>query len=120
MAKHDYVVRRIKTHHERVGDDVTAELPGYPKPPTFYGPRGRGYIPDVYVFSRGIIYEVKEYSAGRRAGPRLKAFLASPSREEVILVLCSGTPAGVPRVEGHLQRNGVDCEVLNYQDLPFW
>ena len=26
VALHDYVVRRIKTHHERVGDEVTAEL----------------------------------------------------------------------------------------------
>jgi len=32
-----------------LGDDVTAELRGHEKPPTFYGPRGRGYIPDVYV-----------------------------------------------------------------------
>ena len=113
-------MRRIKTYHERIGDEVTAELPGYQKPPTFHGSRGRGYIPDVYVFNRGIIYEVKEYSAARWAASKLRAFLASPNREEVILVLCTGTPAGVPRVERRFQRCGVDCEVLNYQDLNFW
>ncbi|MFQ5990709.1 MAG: hypothetical protein ACE5K9_12420 [Candidatus Methylomirabilales bacterium] len=113
-------MRRIKTHHENSGDEVTAELPGYRKPPTFRGPRRRGYIPDVYVFNRGIIYEVKEYSAGRWAAPKLKAFLASPDGDEVILVLCTGTPAGVPRVERHLSKEGVDCEVLNYQELQFW
>ncbi len=72
MPKHDYVVRRIKAYYERIGDDVTAELPGYAKPPTFFGPLGRGHIPDVYVLNQGLIYEVKQYSATRWAASKAK------------------------------------------------
>ena len=120
MPLHDYVVRRIKTWHEQQGDDVTADLRGYQKPPLFYGPRGRSYIPDVYVYNKRRVYEVKEYWAYRYAVPKLKAFLASPNAKRVTLVLCTGTPDGVTRAEAFLLRQGVDCEVLNYQQLPFW
>ena len=61
MALHDTIVKKLKNLHEAVGDDVTAELRGYPKPPKFRGSRGRNYIPDVYVFNRNEAYEVKEY-----------------------------------------------------------
>ncbi len=63
MPFHDTVVRRIKTFHERIGDYVTAELLGYQRPPKFYEPLGRASIPDVFVFDRRWVYEVKEYGA---------------------------------------------------------
>lgn len=120
VALHDNVVRRIKTYHEKLGDEVTAELPGYEKPPRFYGPRGRAYIPDVFVFNRRLAYEVKKYHAYFYAVPKLKAFLDSPKINDVVLVLCTGTPDGVDRADRYLLDQGVDCEVVNYQELPFW
>src|SRR2546425_4550447 len=106
MATHDYVVRRIKTYHEQQGDEVTAELPGYERPPRFYGSRGRAYIPDVYVFSERLAYEVKEYWAYRYAVPKLKALAGGDGIDDLVLVLCSGTPVGVPRVERFLEDQG--------------
>jgi len=120
MALHDTVVRRIKTWHEQQGDDVTAELRGYQKPPRFIGPRGRAYIPDVFVFNKNLAYEVKEYWAYRNAGPKLNAIASDPRVRRLILVLSSGTGAGVDRVEAFLEREGVNCEVVSYRDLPFW
>ena len=120
MATHDYVVRRIKSFHENAGDDVTADLPGYQKPPRFEGLRGATYIPDIYVFDCKWVYEVKEYWAYCYAAPKLKAFIPDDEVEAVMLVLCSGTPGGVARVESFLEEQGVDCEVMNYRDLPFW
>jgi hypothetical protein len=120
MALHDTVVRRIKTFHERCGDDVTAELPGYERPPRSLGVRGRAYIPDVYVFNKRLAYEVKEYWAYRYAVPKLKALTNNPENDRVILVLCSGTPEGVSRVESFLAQNEIDCEVMNYRELEFW
>src|SRR5580700_9552099 len=109
MALHDTVVRRITEWHEEKGDDVTAELPGYQKPPRCYGSRGRAYIPDVYVFNRRLAYEVKQYLAYRYAGPKLKAIAASPKVSKVILVLCTGTPDGVARVQNFMEDSGVEC-----------
>jgi hypothetical protein len=120
MALHDTVVRRIKTWHEDQGDDVTAELRGYAKPPKFYGSRGRAYIPDVFVFNKHLAYEVKEYWAYRNAAPKLKAISSDPRARRLILVLCSGTGSGVDRVEAFLEREDVNCEVVSYRDLPFW
>ena|SRR5208282_771501 len=120
MALHDTVVRRIKTWHEQQGDDVTAELRGYQKPPKFIGPRGRAYIPDVFVFNEGLAYEVKEYWAHRNAGPKLKAIGSDPRVRRLILVLCSGTSDGVSRVQNFVERENVPCEVVSYRDLPYW
>lgn len=120
MADHNYVVRRIKAHHERRGDDITADLPTYQKPPKAHGPRGRGYIPDVHVFNRRLAYEVKEYNAARNATSKLKALQASPRIRELNLVLCTGTPRGVARIRNFLRREGVNCNVINYRNLPFW
>ncbi len=120
MALHDTVVRRIKTWHEKRGDEVTAELRGYAKPPKFYGPYGRAYIPDVFVFNRHLAYEVKEYWAYRNAVPKLNAIAASPKVKTLVLVLCTGTPDGVPKVEAFLNERGVACGVINYRDLRFW
>ena len=120
MALHDTVVRRIKNWHELQGDDVTAELRGYQRPPKFFGPLGRAYIPDVFVFNKALAYEVKEYWAYRNAGPKLKAIGSDPQVRKLILVLCSGTPAGVDRVESFVQREGIPCDVLSYRDLPYW
>ena len=120
MALHDTVVRRITRWHEKQGDDVTAELRGYQKPPKFLGSRGRGYIPDVFVFNHQLAYEVKEYWAHRYAAPKLKAISAASEVRTLILVLCSGTSEGVPRVRAFLDEQGVDCEVANYRELPSW
>ncbi len=94
MLFHDTVVRRIKTFHERIGDDVTAELLGYQRPPKFYGPLGRAYLPDVFVFDRRWVYEVKEYGASIYSVPKMKAFSAAPDFRAVLLVLCTGPPGG--------------------------
>jgi hypothetical protein len=120
MALHDTVVRRITHWHEEKGDDVTAELRGYTKPPKSYGTRGRAYIPDVFVFNRGLAYEVKAYWAYRNAAPKLKAIGASPDVRRLVLVLCTGTTDGVSRVQGFMDANGVSCEVQSYLDHPGW
>lgn len=120
MASHDYVVRRIKTWHEQQGDEVTADLPRYDKPPKSRGSRGRAYIPDVFVFNSRLAYEVKEYWAYKWAVPKLKALVSSLEIDKVILVLCTDRPEGVPRVERFLADRGVECEVTNYRELAFW
>src|SRR5580700_4562724 len=109
MALHDTVVRHITNWHEEKGDAVTAELRGYQKPPRCQGSRGRAYIPDVYVFNRRVAYEVKQYLAYRYAGPKLKAIAASHRLAKLVLVLCSGTPSGVSRVQNFMEDSGVEC-----------
>ncbi len=120
LASHDYVVRRIKVWHERQFDEVFADVKGSPKPPKFYGPLGRAYIPDVYVANLRLAYEVKTYRGSRSAVPKLKAFVSSPLATTVLLVMRTGTSAGVPRVQHFMWRHDVDCEVMSYRDLPFW
>jgi hypothetical protein len=121
MALHNYVVRRIAKWHRDQGDAVRADhLQGYQKPPAFHGPRGRMYYPDVYVENKRIVYEVKDYGAARSGVSKIKAMADTFHDNEVILVLCTGTPSGVLKVSGFLKRHGISCEALNYQELPFW
>jgi hypothetical protein len=120
MALHDTVVRRIKNWHESNGDDVTAELKGYQRPPKFTGSRGRRYIPDVFVFNQRLAYEVKEYWAHRWAGPKLRAIGSDPRVRRLMLVLCSGTTGGAERARDFVEREGIPCEVECYRDLPCW
>jgi len=120
MALHDTVVRRITHWHEAQGDHVTAELRGYAKPPRCYGIRGRAYIPDVYVYDGRLAYEVKAYWAYRNSAPKLKAISESPKVSRLVLVLCTGTSGGISKVEGFLDREGVDCEVISFRDHPGW
>lgn len=59
MATHDWVVRKIAKYHLDRGDEVFADhYPGFRKPPTFYGPRGAGYVPDVWIKNEQHAYEM--------------------------------------------------------------
>ncbi len=78
------------------------------------------YYPDVYVENKRIVYEVKDYGAARSGVSKIKAMADTFHDNEVILVLCTGTPSGVLKVSGFLKRHGISCEALNYQELPFW
>jgi hypothetical protein len=89
-------------------------------PPPSFGPRGRMYYPDVYVENKRIAYEVKAYGEARNRASKIKAMADTFRDNEVILVLCTGTPSGVFRVSNFLKKHGISCQVLNYKELPFW
>jgi len=124
MAAHNWVVRKIAAYHVIAGDMVCADhYRGFPKPPTFFGPRGAGYIPDIWVENKRLAYEVEPFEAAKHSLPQLKAFAKDPSIEKFIVVLCTGTNRGVERRAKTLTSRGLldglkgEIELWNWRDL---
>ena len=120
MATHNYVVRVAAGHFSEQGHDVWADIYKGSKPPTFEGPRGGRYKPDIWVRNIGTIVEVETYHSVRNSVPQIKSFAHDPKCKRLIVIICSGTPAGIPRIERFLEDADIDCEVWHYKDLPNW
>jgi hypothetical protein len=124
MATHDWVVRKIARYHLAQGDDVFADhCPGFRKPPTSYGPRGAGYVPDIWVRNEGLAYEVEPYNAAKHSISQLKAFARDPEIRTFRVVLCSGSEDGTDKQAKVLTNRGLidglegDIEIVNWQTL---
>lgn len=118
MAEHDWVVRKLARFHEEQGDDVYADhYRGFRKPPTFYGPRGRAYRPDIWIPTDRLVYEVERFFALERSLPQVKAFMNDPKVRECLVVVCSGTDRGITHLESMLDRKGVVVDVVNWRRL---
>ena len=121
MATHDWVVRKIAAHHLARGDDVFADhYPGFRKPPIFYGLRGAGYVPDVWVENEQHAYEVEPYDAAKHSISQLKAFARDSQIKTLTVVLCSGTQVGIERQRKILINRGLLDDVDGEIRLRNW
>ncbi len=120
MATHNYVVKVAAKYFEDQGYDVWADIRRGSKPPTFEGPRGGKYKPDVVISEIGTVIEVETYHSVRNSVSQIKAFARDPNCRRLVVIICTGTSAGIPQIEGFLERNGIRCEVWHYTDIPTW
>jgi hypothetical protein len=122
MATHDVIVERIAVHHRGLGDTVYAKACGlkhFPEPPTYYGPNGGEYRPDVYVENKDIIYDVQPHYRVKQETSRIRA-LSKAGPNECIIVLFAGSENEITQIGESLRSKGVDCTVIHYKDLSFW
>ena len=122
MATHDLIVERIAVHHRDLGDTVYAKASGlkdFPEPPTYLGPKGGEYRPDVYVENQDIMYYVSPHYRVIYELSHIRT-LRKTDPKELIIVLSTGSEMEAPHVRESLRSKGIDFTVIYYKNLSFW